>query len=108
MIQLIPRYYPTLIPGTSGGPLYWRNEESGRLPAAVNAYLDHCLDRSNPGPTPEQLALLIDYCDYWVHAPCWRVYDEISQLRQSIKRVCTLDELREWMHRAMTEGIDPL
>jgi hypothetical protein len=104
MVHVIPRIYPQ--PG--GGPLYWRDEESGALRLAFDAYLDHCLDKQQPAPTAEQFALLRDYCDYWIHAPCWRSLGQLDELRDSIKHVLTVAELRDWLWKALEEGIDPL
>lgn len=101
MVQVIPRLY------FFGGPLYWRDEASGVLAAAVEAYLAHCVDHA-PEPTPEQFALLKDYCDYWVHAPCWRSVGGLEELRSSIKSVLTVAEMRAWLRDALGEGIDPL
>ncbi len=75
--------------------------------AAVTAYLDHVVD-GKPEPTAAQLALLIGYCDYWIHAPCWRSLGNLEALRASIKNVRTVEELHTWIDEALEECIDPL
>lgn len=93
---LVPRVYP------HGGPLYWRDEASGVLPAAVMAYL-HARE------TPAQLALVIDYCVYWCEAPCWRGDGlELTDLRQRGRMVTTRAGLQAWLWDLLRVGIDPL
>lgn len=100
--HIIPRVY---IP-PYGGPVYWRDEQSGVLAEAVNAYLDHVVDKA-PAPTQEQFDLLKDYCDYWAHARCW-TGEGLEDLRRQIKAVTTVDGLRGWLRAALDECIDPL
>lgn len=73
-----------------GGPLYWRNEESGVLPAAVSAYLHHTA-------TISQLKLLSEYLEYYIHAPCWDLpggfAEELADLRQTSKTMQTKEEI---------------
>jgi hypothetical protein len=107
MTPIIPRTYVELLRGNPG-PLYWMNEQSGRLPEAVRAYLDHCCGEG-PDLTADQFVLLRDYCAYWIEAPCWRGRcGSIEDLRGEIESVCTTEELREWLYRALKVGIDPL
>lgn len=88
-----------------GGPLYWRNEQSGVLPAAVWAYLNHCA-------TDSQLKLLSEYLEYYIHAPCWDLpggfLGELEELRQSSKTMRTEKEIHDWIFKALNVGIDPL
>lgn len=79
-------------------PLYWRNEASGKLPAAVMAYLSST-------QTQEQLDLVIAYVRAWVECPVWK---NIEPLRESVKGVKTHEELRKWIWEALDYGIDPL
>jgi hypothetical protein len=87
---------PTVYP--HGGPLYWMHEQSGLLRAAILAYLDAC-------ETAAQLALVIEYCQYWVDAPCWRglpsaVQDRGAQIRTHI-------DLQAWLAELLEYDIDP-
>jgi len=98
----IPRIY--MLP--TGGPMYWRNEQSGVLPAAVWSYLHHTA-------TEQQLSLLREYLEYYIHAPCWDIPDnafleELEELRQSSKTMRTTKEIHDWIFRALEIGIDPL
>lgn len=84
-------------------PLYWRDEQSGKMRQAVEAYLNHCLEHTPL--TQDQLALVIDYCDAWISCPVW---NDADKLRESIKKVKTVKELHKWLHDALNVGIDPL
>lgn len=88
-------------------PLYWRDEQSGKLAAAINAYLDHGIDPKKPAPTQEQIDMVVAYCDYWVNAPCWKG-EGLANLREAIKHVNTVGGLATWLYAALDEGIDPL
>lgn len=97
---------PKIYVSPTGGPLYWRNETSGVLPAAVWAYL-------NESATGEQLELLGNYLEYYIHAPCWDIpgnafADELEELRQSSKTLRARQEIHDWIFRALDIGIDPL
>ena len=109
MVQVIPRtYVQSMGPDVPPGPLYWRDEQSGELAEAINAYIDHTLRPSQwPAPTAAQLALIVDYCNYWIEAPCWRGKG-IELLRDSAKVICTVEELRGWLSIAELYGVDPL
>lgn len=91
---------PTRYP--HGGPLYWRNEQSGLLGQAIEAYFDR-------REGAEDLALVIDYCRYWIEAPCWRWDDpgELAELRQRVRSLITRSVLDAWLNDAMGLGIDP-
>lgn len=103
-ITRMPRTYdPSL-----GVPLYWMNEQSGVLVAAVKAYFAHGAEPDTyPPPNAEQLALVIDYCRYVIYAPCWHGKD-VKGLRKDIQQVTTLAELHAWIMRCLDIGIDPL
>jgi hypothetical protein len=52
-----------------GTPLYWGNEQSGQLPAAVVAFL---AESTGDGTcSEEQRRLVIEYLKYYIAAPCW-------------------------------------
>ena len=91
---------PTVYLPPYGGPFYWMSEQSGELARAVKAYL---AGREHP----QDLALVIDYCRYWIDAPAWRG-PMIESLRRRIREVRTRQELSAWLKDAVAEGIDPL
>jgi len=99
--------FPQVYPG--GGPLYWRDEQSGWLLEAVEAYYEFLL--KGRLPPQAQLELLTGYVAYWVHAPCWTGLEEdgsdLEQLRNSAKSIRSWPELRDWCEKAMDLGIDP-
>ena len=47
---------------------HWQDPIKFKIIEAVNRYYDSSLDAS-PEPTAEQLQLLIDYCNYFLHSP---------------------------------------
>jgi hypothetical protein len=54
------------------------------------------------------LVLLVDYCRYWVSAPCWCEQPELEELRVEVKRIRNVTELRWWLKSALEIAIDPL
>lgn len=101
----VPRRY--ILTPLGLGPNFWRYEQSGLLAGAVDAYLSWSIDPNGfPEPSADILRLLIEYFDYWVNAPCWK--GDLEELRRTIKEVGTASQLREWLHNALDEGIDPL
>jgi len=105
MISRIPNFYmPPL-----GGPLNWGDEQSGELPSAVMAFF-------HKTQTPEQLELVRQYCEYYIHAPCWdmnphhdeETRQELEQVRKVIRQVKNWRELNAWIHKCLNMGIDPL
>jgi hypothetical protein len=75
------------------------HEQTGVLRDAVTAYL---YERE----TPEQLALVIAYCGYWVRAPVWRGLP--PELIERPNHLTTREGLQAWLSDALAEGIDPL
>lgn len=90
-----------------GTPLYWRNEQSGELSAAILAYLNHRIEPTSQPPTPAQLSLVIDYLRYVIYAPCWRGQG-IAVLRERVHTLQTSEDIHGWIGAALPEGIDPL
>ncbi len=92
-----------------GTPLYWRDEQSGELGLAIDAYL---LNRhAGATITDGQITLLRDYLEYWVNAPCWRsegIEKEMKDLRKSVRELDSATEIDEWIHKALEIGMDPL
>lgn len=87
---------------STGIPLNWRDEQSGILTAAIEAYI-------NGAPmTDEQLALLIEFLDYYIHAPCWQDWQgELAKLRSMIKQIKTKEGIENWLWIALDLGLDP-
>jgi hypothetical protein len=107
-----------------GLPLYWRDEVSGALPAAIRHYFDWCC-----GPDPDdfsemmedeplsdqELRLVIDYANYFINAPCWEtnlmeceeMLDELRELRERAKSLASVESIRRWNCECMELGIDP-
>lgn len=104
----IPAVY---LPPT-GGPLYWRNEETGELRDAVEAYLNNRID-STP-ISPADLELVAEYVQHWINAPCWQdgtdpeIRSELRQLQERAKTLRSADDIDAWIHAALDLGIDPL
>jgi hypothetical protein len=95
--------------GPHGTPLYWRNEQSGELKAAVMAYAAYmAYPKTNPIPRPAQFELLIGYLTYVIDAPCWRGSSELDDLREQARRMGTPQEVDDWINRCLKIGIDPL
>lgn len=98
-------------------PIHWRDEQSGLVPAAVKAFINHQADPDqDPAPTAEQLSILVDYLHYYIHAPCWEfdsTDDSLPALRDGISRLKESDQLTpdavdRWLWQCMDTGIDPL
>lgn len=93
-------------------PLYWGDEQTGVLPSAVKAYLDHRLDQSKPFQGT-QFALVRDYLRYYINAPCWVgdpdwKEDKIAELQASVTTIKTAEEMHDWLMKCLDMGIDPL
>jgi hypothetical protein len=101
----MPRFYRP----PHGLPLFWRDEVSGQLPAAVQAYLDN---RCDGAPiSDEQIALLRDYIHHYIHAPCWEqdaFAAELKELRGSVDGLTSSQAIADWIWKALEIGLDPL
>jgi hypothetical protein len=94
----------------NGGPLYWRDEQSGNLAAAIEAYLTR---NYSDAPTPEQIDLMRAYLEYYVSAPCWNIAgnsltSEIEKLKVCAENLRTTHDIYNWLFKAMEVGLDPL
>lgn len=120
-----------------GTPVYWRNDVSGILRAAITAYLNHSIDPARcPPPTQQQLGDMIAFLRYFIHAPCWEIdanayaTQKLAELRQQAAAMTTVEEVRvlmlcplvptsrasfpagkhqkAWLWKCIGLGIDPL
>ena len=108
-----------------GLPLYWGDEITGRLPAAVRHYFDFCLghcpdetakDLGIQPMSAEELKVLYDYCLYFINAPCWEanlqdseeMLEDLKQLRERAKTLASVESIRRWNEECMELGLDPL
>jgi hypothetical protein len=103
------------IPGPGGfGPLYWGNDVTGILPAAVKAFYAEALGEKVA--LRWQVKLVRDYLDYYINAPCWdnnphadaeyRV--TFAALREEIKTLENVEGINQWIEQCIEIGIDPL
>ena len=107
---MIPhRYLPPM-----GMPLYWRDDQSGRLPAAMKRYSEFCCGDAAE-PTAEQMGLIAAYCVYWIHAPCWdqtnaeceEMLEVLNELRARAGTLASVESIRRWNEECLELGIDP-
>lgn len=99
-------------PFAKGTPLYWGDDVTGRLRAAIMGYL-------NQAPTEEELKKVIAYIQYHIHAPCWletspfgdhddEIDQEIKALRALSLTLKTVQDVNEYIERALYIAMDPL
>jgi hypothetical protein len=101
---------PTTYVRPLGTPLYWRDEQTGLLPAAMQAYVFYGADPTlNRPPTARQLALVINYFRYVINAPCWRDSSgEVTRLRSLAAQMTTIEEIEQFIEDCLEIGIDPI
>ncbi len=104
-VSQIPDVYP------HGLPLYWRDKQSGALPAAVKAFLDN--QTVGGEISAEQITLVREYIDHYVNAPCWTAWEsgpfhELNLLRDRVDGLLTPDAIHQWLMDALEIGMDPL
>lgn len=94
-----------------GLPFYWRDEQTGVLPAAMQAYVFYVANPEGyPAPTADQLRLVIDYFRYVINAPCWRVdiIGKLSQARVLASGMTTIEQVEQFIDDCLAIGIDPI
>jgi hypothetical protein len=96
--------------GEFGLPLHSMGHHGGRTKDAILVYVRHMADsRFEPEPTADELRLVVEYCAYFINAPCWKwPAHELKMLRASIEHVKTPHELATWLWGCGEIGIDPL
>ena len=83
-------------------PGYWVNETSGVLRPVVSAYL-----KVEP-MTDEQIMLMRAYLLQWIDAPAWLPSPQLEELRRSVRKLSTREDIDKWIAEALAIGIDPL
>lgn len=81
-------------------PGYWKNETSGVLKPAIEAYLD------GQDLTPRQIGAIRGYFRQWMLGS-WRG-PLLDVLRTQVEEITTRQDITAWLDRAQDEGIDPL
>lgn len=92
-----------------GLPFYWKDEQSGVLPAAIIAFSLH--RTGGPPPTDEQMEIVCAWMRYYIHAPCWQDPDQdgtLERLRTDAFNLRTSDDVAGWISRCLEIGLDPL
>jgi hypothetical protein len=95
-----------------GSPLNWQDDVSGQMSSAVMGYL-------HQKPTEDELKKVIAYIQYHIHAPCWlesspfgvtddEMAAEIRALRALSLTLNTVQDVNEYIERAMNIALDPL
>lgn len=96
--------------GSAGLPLHYSahlGDPTWRAVLAYKRYIaDPILEREPPA---DELRLVVEYCAYFLNAPCWLMpVEELALLRASIVHVKTAHELANWLWGCVQIGIDPL
>ena len=93
-------------------PLYWGDEQSGKLKQAVTAFIEYLSQNGNgDGPSGQPLRQIINYFNHWVLCPLWKgehIEKDLIQLRYEIKHVTTLEQLETWFLKVRAIELDPL
>ena len=101
MSFVMPTFY--MLP--LGTPLYWDDEQSGVLQAAVLAFYDAAINKTQLAT--EHLQMVRHHLSYVIHAPCWSG-SELTNLRAEVHRLSSVEEINRWIVRCLDLGIDPL
>jgi hypothetical protein len=100
----MPREHPD-------APRYWRNETTGKLAAAVHAYLD------NPDAmTMREIGAMRAYLSQWIQSPVWDMNPAadaasraaLAALRSGVGAITNARDIHAWIAAAIEEGLDPL
>ena len=109
----MPKFYN---PMCGGLPLYWGDEQTGELPAAVRHYIGLAAGLDETPLTAAEVELLADFCVYFIHAPCWEFDCDgapspylslVQALREKAKTLTSYEAMREWNSEAAEIAIDP-
>lgn len=94
-------------------PLYWKDEQSGELPRAVQNYFNSLLGHGHV--SAGELKLLCEYCIYFIDAPCWEnnlagnadMLAELKELRIRARDLASAESIHRWNEECMELGLDP-
>lgn len=105
-LNSIPHFYRP----PQGLPLYWRDETSGQLSAAIFRYLNFVTQKASTPPTNEQIWLIRCYLEHFIMAPCWVDCGDnsVSKLRETIKDVNSVEAIDDWLYKASEIALYPL
>jgi hypothetical protein len=100
----IPPFYP------QGLPLYWRDEQSGQLSAAIWRYLNFVTKKVSTPPTEAQIWLIRCYLEHFIMAPCWAEDQDglLLKLRDEIKTLDSCKSVDAWLRKASEIALDPI
>lgn len=86
---------------------YWRNETSGKLAIAINAFMDEKAHFTEP-----ERDLLAAYLRMWAFYSGWRDDSgQLAALQESFDALVAKgnrETIWQWLDQAMDIGIDPL
>ena len=109
--QRMPAFYRPM-----GLPLFWRDEASGELPAAVEGFLKWVVGEAESVPAAA-MKLVCDYCVYFIHAPVWEhtfakfecedYLAELNELKARSKLLASAKSVRRWNEECLDLGVDP-
>ena len=116
MNEIYPGY-----PSPMKTPLYWRDEQSGKLAEAVMAYFEPYTlenlegDYSIPPLSPEHLKLIRDYLVYYIKAPCWKnnphadseEFAALDRLIEQAQKIENRKDIGDFVKDCMGLGLDP-
>ena len=97
---------------SDGAPSYWKFEQTGRLAAAIKAYLNNRIDKT--AISPAECDLVKTYLQHWIYAPGWQENrfdhwpEDLKRLREAADQITDADSIERWIHDAIDLGIDPL
>lgn len=102
----MPRFYRP----PHGLPLYWRDETSGQLSAAIFRYLSFVTKKASTPPTEEQIWLIRCYLEHFIMAPCWVDYGDnsVSELRKAVNDINSVEAIKDWLRKALEIALDPI
>lgn len=106
------------IPYNNGIPCYWKNEATGGLQTAVNAYFlpyQTIVVLPSIELAEKPLLYLRSYLFHWADAPCYKNNEyateetraKLEKLIQSAKHINSRKAIDDWIDQALDIGIDP-
>jgi hypothetical protein len=56
----------------------------------------------------EGIGTMRAYLRQWISSPVWLESTELTELRESVEKIATTEDIDVWLLQAAAEGIDPL